>query len=87
MRRSSTDLEQMILQHAHSLVACILSIVIIFKVATIKNPSRLNQDSDTTEHDMPRVPAQGSSKCVSIHKDLQYMRACMHACVRVCVRV
>ena len=70
--------EQIIPLHAHSLVTCVRSIVII-KVIPIKNPSSFNQDSETTEHYMPGVPAQGSSMCAKLHhSDLQ----CVW-CVRV----
>ena len=56
--------------HAHSLVAYILSISIISKVFAIKDLSRLNQDSETSEHDMPGIPAQGSTTCITLHRDL-----------------
>ena len=56
--------------HAHSLIACILSISIISKVVAIKDPSRLNQDSETSEHYMPGIPAQGSTTCITLQSDL-----------------
>ena len=51
---------QMISLQVHSLVACILSIIVITKVVTIKDPSSLNQDPKTSEHHMPGIPAQDS---------------------------
>ena len=55
--------------HTHSLVANVLAIVIISKVVTIKDPPRLDQDSETSEHHMPGVPAhrQGST---TTHMDM-----------------
>ena len=55
--------------HAHLLVAYILSVIVISKVVS-KDPSRLNQDSETSEHNIPGVPAQGSSTCITLHMDL-----------------
>ena len=43
--------------HTHSLVAYVLAIVIISKVVATEDPSRLDQDSETSEHYMPGVPA------------------------------
>ena len=58
----------------HSLVANVLPIV-ISKVVTIKDPSRLNEDSNTSEHHVPGVPAhmQGSTDVLSA-------RTYMHVC-------
>ena len=41
----------------HSLVANVLPIVSISIVVTTDDPSRLNEDSNTSEHHMPGVPA------------------------------
>ena len=49
--------------HAHSLVAHIYPITVCTKV--VKEPSRFNEDSETSEHHMPGVPAQGSRMCYS----------------------
>ena len=59
----------------HSLVANVLPIVIISKVVTIKDPSRLKEDPNTSEHHMPGVPAhtQGST-------DVLTARTYMHVC-------
>ena len=46
---------------AHSLVANVLPFIIISKVVTIKDSSRLNQDSKTSEHHMPGVAVQSSA--------------------------
>ena len=68
--------EQIIPLHAHSLVTCVRSIVII-KVIPIKNSSSLKQDSETSEHYMPGVPAQGNSICAKLHhRDLQCVCVC-----------
>ena len=63
---------------AHSLVANVLSFIIISKVATTKDISRLNQDSDTSEHHMPRVPAQDGTTymymCMCAHLHMYHMQ-------------
>ena len=66
----------------HSLVANVLPIVIISKVVTIKDPSRLKEDSNTSEHHMPGVPAhtQGST---ANYMNVEYV--CMLVCVCACV--
>ena len=55
--------------HVHSLVAYILSIIVISKVIS-KDPSRLNQNSETSEHNIPGIPAQDSTTCTTLHMDL-----------------
>ena len=60
---------------AHSLVANVLPFIIISKVATTKDVPGLSQDSDTSEHYMPRVPAQSG---------ITYMYMCVCVCVHIC---
>ena len=69
----------------HSLVANVLPIVIISKVVTIKDPSRLKEDSNTSEHYMPGVPAhtQGSTEN---YMNVEYV-CMMCVSVLVCVRL
>ena len=62
----------------HSLVANVLPIVIISKVVTIKDPLKLNHDSKTSEHHIPRVPAH-------VHYSLQAGHTCMCVVFHICV--
>ena len=62
--------------HAYSLVANVLPFNISSKVVTIKDFSRLRQDSDTHEHDIPGVPAQGATTCI-------YMCVCVCLCAHM----
>ena len=73
--------------HVHSLVAYVLPIIVISKVFAIEDPSKLNQNSETSEHHMPGVPAQGSTvftHCMDIYT---YMTLFVLVCVgrHVCV--
>ena len=52
----------------HSLVAYILPIIINSKVGLPEDASTVNQDSETSEHHMPWVPAQDSTTHVDIYK-------------------
>ena len=58
--------DQMMSLQAHSLVANVLPFIIISKVVTIEDVSSLNQNSDTGEHHMPRVPAQDGTTCITL---------------------
>ena len=62
----------------HSLVADVLPIVIISKVVTIKNPLKLNHDSKTSEHHIPRVPAH-------TRYSLQAGHTCVWSFTSVCI--
>ena len=73
----------MISLHVHSLVAYVLPIIIHSKVVTTMEISSLNKDSQSSEHHMPGVPAQGST---TLHIAWTYIY--MHVvCVCVCAVV
>ena len=61
--------------HAHSLVAYIETFTVIFKV--VKDPSRFNEDPETSEHHMPGIPAHRAAAHVPLF-------TCMYT---VCVHV
>ena len=65
----------------HSLVANVLPIVIISKVVTIKDPSRLNEDPNTSEHHMPGVPAHTQGSTENYMNVVYVCMMCVCACV------
>ena len=76
--------------HAHSLVADVIPFSIIC-IVVINNSSRLKQNSETSEHHIPGVPAQGGVKHIILCRNLLCVCVCgvcgvcvCGVCVRVC---
>ena len=79
--------DQMMPLLTHSLVAYVLPFIVCSKVVTTKDISRLRQGSDTSEHHMPGVPAQGGTLCISLCRTLLCVCVCVCVHVRVCMCV